>query len=401
MLTRILGSLDESTFLRDYWGLKPAVLPGGDRHRFDGLFDLSDMEEYLFVVRPPVGQAAGDMQLVNRGQPPPAHQMAALMAGPDYDLQAVYNGLSEGYTLVLNAVHQRWPACRRLVDDLEDRLLALVQTNVYVTGTRGQGFAIHTDNHDVFVLQTHGTKRWTIYDRPGSNVLHEIELHRGDALYLPTGFPHSAETGDDLSIHLSVGIFPLSWRALARECFDAVVAGDSTWAEPVPLAVLRGEDGQAAAADLAARFQLAMSKLTDVSAIVDRYRRNLGSATRRRNPSPSGYARSVGELGGIDAQTHLERRPGVGCFVTMDALSASIHFMGDTIRAPKRAGNALRFVAEHGSFRVGQMDEQLTDSSKVVLARRLVREGLLQCVYRAQPRRGSRGQVRGGSGSDE
>ena len=64
ILERILDPLDETTFFRDYWNRKPLVMPAVDRTRFEGLFDLTDLEKYLFIVRPP----AGDLRIVRSGR---------------------------------------------------------------------------------------------------------------------------------------------------------------------------------------------------------------------------------------------------------------------------------------------------------------------------------------------
>ena len=39
-----------------------------------------------------------------------------------------------------------------------------MQANSYYTPRRSQGFAVHHDTHDVFVLQVAGEKHWRVYD---------------------------------------------------------------------------------------------------------------------------------------------------------------------------------------------------------------------------------------------
>ena len=39
-----------------------------------------------------------------------------------------------------------------------------VQANAYATPAGAQGFAVHHDTHDVFVLQVAGEKRWLVYE---------------------------------------------------------------------------------------------------------------------------------------------------------------------------------------------------------------------------------------------
>jgi hypothetical protein len=355
-----------------------------DRTRFDGLFDLTDLEKYLFIVRP----AAGDLRIVWSGQLPPMALVSSLLEERSYDFQAVFNGLSEGFTVVLNAIHARWPEARRLTMALEDRLQARVQANVYITGQRGQGFAIHQDDHDVFVLQTCGTKRWMVYDRPAGPlagaqpaVLHEIELKTGDALYLPIGYPHAAETADDYSIHVSVGVFPWTWQDLARDCLELLAAEDPRWQERVPLAVLRGEADPPPAAEIEGRLREGFQ----AGPVADH---RPASAYRwgdaARDP-PSGYAESVRALDRLDVTSEVERRPASGATrVRRRQIPAS------SISWASRFG--LRFQPRHSASSpptpvpISEIDERCSTSQG--RARAAVDPGGL-----APTRRGSRTRV--------
>ena len=102
-----------------------------------------------------------------------------------------------------------------------------VQANAYRTPASAQGFAVHHDTHDVFVLQVCGHKRWRIYepvveaplkdqrwsaadaDAVGEP-LHDITLRAGDTLYIPRGWPHEAASADEASLHITVGLHPPS-----------------------------------------------------------------------------------------------------------------------------------------------------------------------------------------------
>jgi ribosomal protein L16 Arg81 hydroxylase len=384
-LEQILAPVDEAVFFRDHWGRKALLIQDGDATRFDGLFSLEDVEEYLFSVRP----GAGDVQLVRQGQWPPLSMIKGFFAPDLYDAQAAYNGLTAGYTIVLNAIHVRWPTARRLVAELEDRLLATLQTNVYVTGPNAQGFKIHHDDHDVFVLQTHGAKRWQIYDKPAADapagsspvLLHDVELKRGDMLYMPKGFPHAAATSGDFSIHVTVGVFPLTWFELARQTLGSIAGQDSRWAEPVPLTELGAAAGPEVA-EMRRRLDAGLSSLPDFTKVIEGYRHGLNATARRRNPAPDRYLTSLASVGDLSADTTIERRPGVGCVVSTDAEVASVFFMGETFRAPLKATAALRYIAAHPRFRITDIDDVLTDESKITLVRRLIREGLLQIAAR-------------------
>ena len=70
---------------------------------------------------------------------------------------------------------------------------------------------MHSDSHDVFVLQTHGTKLWEIHGEGGPG---EILLEPGVVAYLPDGHRHAARAQEAVSLHLTIGINQLTWRSL-------------------------------------------------------------------------------------------------------------------------------------------------------------------------------------------
>jgi lysine-specific demethylase/histidyl-hydroxylase NO66 len=107
--------------------------------------------------------------------------------------------------------------------------------NVYLTPPGTQGFALHFDDIDAFVLQLSGTKSWKVYApndkeallprqpptahfEPGSHgdpVL-EVDLTPGDLLYLPRGAPHQAVASPDShSLHVTISTNQMnSWADL-------------------------------------------------------------------------------------------------------------------------------------------------------------------------------------------
>src|ERR671928_56573 len=71
---------------------------------------------------------------------------------------------ADGATIVLQALHHIWPATARFCRMLEARLGHPVQANAYYTPRRSQGFGVHHDTHDVFVLQVSGEKQWRVFE---------------------------------------------------------------------------------------------------------------------------------------------------------------------------------------------------------------------------------------------
>ena len=151
--------------------------------------------------------------------------------------------LADGSTLVLQGLHRTWPPLVDFSAQLADELGHPVQINAYVTPPQNQGFAPHHDVHDVFVLQVSGRKHWTIHppvvddalgnqpfdafkgeiaERVAQEPLIDTVLEPGDALYLPRGTVHSAQALGETSIHLTIGVHPVTRYDLVRFLLDAV-----------------------------------------------------------------------------------------------------------------------------------------------------------------------------------
>lgn len=131
--------------------------------------------------------------------------------------------LRDGATLVLDAVDELCPPVRELAEGLEFIFHEHVQVNCYAGWRTQRGFDLHWDDHDVFILQVTGHKRWSVYGmtqpfpltREGNtappkpapdNPLWTETLEDGDLLYIPRGWWHVALPLDEPTLHLTVGI---------------------------------------------------------------------------------------------------------------------------------------------------------------------------------------------------
>ena len=150
----------------------------------------------------------------------------------------------DGATVVLQGLQFNDPHLARVANNLALAVDQPVQVNAYLSPPSARGLDLHVDLHDVFVLQLEGSKRWRVWEplertrqpvKGGPPVAPptfaelgapdlDVTLHRGDVLYLPRGHPHCAETVDDSSAHLTVGVLAITWQRALRGALDAAVA---------------------------------------------------------------------------------------------------------------------------------------------------------------------------------
>lgn len=154
---------------------------------------------------------------------------------------------ADGATVIFEALHERHEPLGRLCGALTAASGVRTQTNIYLTPPHAQGFKPHWDTHDVFVLQVEGSKRWRLYDggrlvplaserfdpaahEPGP-VLAEFTVSAGDALYIPRGVMHAAESLDDTSLHITLGMIAYTWAEFVTHCFAELVERSPRWRE--------------------------------------------------------------------------------------------------------------------------------------------------------------------------
>lgn len=150
--------------------------------------------------------------------------------------------LREGATLVLDAVDELSGPVEELARGLELFFREHVQVNLYAGWQTSRGFDLHWDDHDVFILQVTGRKKWSVYgqtrphplvndiekaQKPEHAPLWEGTLEDGDLLYIPRGWWHVAEPLAEPTLHLTVGVHNRTGLDLLRWLSEALRASET------------------------------------------------------------------------------------------------------------------------------------------------------------------------------
>jgi len=286
-----------------------------------------------------------------------------------------------GATIVLQALHVYHPPLAHFCRSLERELGHPVQTNAYYTPPAAQGFPVHHDTHDVFCLQVAGEKRWLVYPpvlelplrdqkyapemgEPGEAVL-DVTLRPGDTLYLPRGWLHKAMTSETHSLHLTVGVAVYTWLDALKAALEEAASEEPDLRRGVPA---EGESTDELLELLAARLA--------PEAVAARMRR---SFVRSRRPVRDDLFEQLHSLERLDLDTPLARRATVIADVAVDDEEATLSYEGRDVRFPARVAAELEFIAAgEEAFRLADLPGRLDDEGRLVLGRRLVREGFLQ-----------------------
>jgi JmjC domain len=293
------------------------------------------------------------------------------------DVDRVLAEFEDGATIVLQALHHNWPPLASFCRRLEAALGEPVQANAYFTPRSAQGLAVHHDTHDVFVLQVAGRKHWRVYEpvlelplqeqkyskardgEPGLPVEDGV-LEAGDTMYLPRGWLHDALTTDSESLHLTIGVKVYTWLDAAKAALEEC-GTDIGFRRSVPA---NGEMRDDLLAVLAERL-----------APADVAQRKRSRFLRSRRPVREGQLSQLRALDELALETPVERRPSVIAELDFPRLS----FEGKTITFPEHVEEDVDFVVDADEeFTPADLPGDLDEEGRLVLVRRLVREGFLR-----------------------
>ncbi|CAN5239484.1 hypothetical protein BH24ACT1_BH24ACT1_01750 [soil metagenome] len=315
-------------------------------------------------------------------------------------MSRVLSAFAAGATVVLQSLHRSWAPLGRFCRDLELTLTHPVQANAYLTPAGATALAPHHDTHDVFVLQVYGHKHWRIsqpvMEAPlprhrssqvtaaAQPVLFEADLAPGDCLYLPRGFVHAATAQQHVSLHITIGVHAVT----AYDVLTAVLAQAAdhpAFRAPLPAGFASQSEasgGKALVAAVEACVAEAMSWLpgVDAASVAEGLRRRFWT---QRLPLLEGQLLQLAELDRLDDNAVVRRRPRSICEpggeVAGDDRLRLI--LGDReLVLPRAVAPALHRLLDGTSRPVSALGDLLDASSRLVLVRRLVCEGVIEVV---------------------
>lgn len=407
-LARLLGTTRPEDFAGSHWAqrlhLATAEQRGGDD--FSDLFSLAAVDELISErgLRAPFLRVAKDGTTLPDRAFTAGGGVGAAIADQISD-DRVLQLFADGATLVLQGLHRTWGPIREFSADLAADLGHPVQVNAYITPSQNQGFADHYDVHDVFVLQVHGEKQWTLHEpvltaplrdqpwtdrragveaRAGNPPYLQTTLRPGDCLYLPRGWIHAARALGGVTAHLTIGVQGWTMHHLAEALLDRAKVrfahADAVRAS-LPLGVdLTDPDSLTSEVETARQAVLEAVRTLSASEIVAVLQGRQRAAQR---PAPVAPLAQLAAVEAVQLQDRLRLRP----HLMVDVLGGE----GDEVTISSRAGRfgmataqlpALRRLLAQGEggdgLRVGDLAE--SEEEALAVARLLLRRGLALVV---------------------
>jgi len=233
----LIQPIDATDFVNHYMESKPLILK---RHNPDYYAGLLTFDEIDYLVSNMTTLGSFDVRLASAEKVIFEKQYATMNRVNNIEIKSRINSQKvrdlfhrHKATIIIEHVTNILPSVLALSKALNRDLSCSSGANIYLSPADSQGFDAHYDTHDVFILQVAGSKRWKIYSNPvelplatqssvaydGSQVepLHDVVLEQGDVAYIPRGYVHEAMTNDELSAHITLGVYSTTWTRLVLD----------------------------------------------------------------------------------------------------------------------------------------------------------------------------------------
>jgi ribosomal protein L16 Arg81 hydroxylase len=385
---KLIAPFSREQFFSEYWEKKPLLLRREDSAYYTELLSLKILDRVLTTQT-----LQGDTAFIANAQKQVSREEFTFPDGV-VDVARLFQQFAEGGTIVFNQLHTYVPMLADLCRSLERELSTRFQTNIYLTPTKAQGFPSHYDSHDVFILQVHGTKHWILYDAPielpfrgqpfqrnetkiGA-VSAEFDMRPGDMLYMPRGILHDAQTRETETMHITVGVLQTTWTELLLEAVAKVATSEVDFRRSLPPGFARTEFDRTQARAYFKSLLQRMVERADFDGALDHFADDIVST---RTALLEGQMEQILRLPSVTPNDSAGGRPNLLYRWRQDGEQFVVSCYGAEMRLPGHAAEPARYALDNARYRIADLPGDLDDAGKLVLVKRLVREGMVRVFY--------------------
>ncbi len=375
ILPRLLAPLNPDEFFSSYWGRRYCHLqrPGTTTCEWLTTEDIDTLFQSQSLP-------AASVNIFSEGKPIPIEDWSLERTSDRgcyraLDIERMFGCYRDGATVILNQAQFYVPrlseACRLLTHELGFR----VSSNVYITPPGSAGFVRHHDDHEVLILQTIGSKLWTVYQNDGVEAV-ELRLGTNDLLYLPRGTDHAARAGSkEASVHVTFGMFPPYGFNLVEQ-LATLAQQDPIFKNAMPPASIESASDIGFQKEFAARILTLFEENGIAGLIAGCYRQ---VAKNQSLGWPGRFSEHLA-LGDISGQTVVSLRRGI-LFTTIKSQgSIEVHFAGRTIRFPLFLESCLKQLSNGTPVAIQDLAGLISEAGKIEFVQSLVKSGFLEIL---------------------
>ena len=384
-LSYLISPISKTEFFKTYHEKEALLSKHNDANRFHGLLSIDRIDEIIASTELP----PSSLDMVRKE--PPIERSYYTFKNGNIDRGAVIRHYQEGATIILPQLHLADEILAKFCRSLESVFSSHVQTNIYLTPGSSQGFNTHFDDHDVFVIQLSGTKKWRLYQKPIDNpyrgesfntkdykageLQKEFELKEGECVYIPRGLMHDAiSVGEKASLHITVGLIVKKWADLMLEALSEVAIRNPKFRRSLPPGFARpGYNNKSAKIyfdELINEFQ----KNSNFDKVFEVIKENF---IRERTPNLRGSL--------IDTSSNLPkerlyiRRPNLQAKLKSDELETVIICGGGDLRFELKAYKVLQVILSGEPFSAASLGDS-EDGSTLDMIKKLTAFGIIEPI---------------------
>jgi ribosomal protein L16 Arg81 hydroxylase len=404
----IIQPISPEVFFREYWEKRPLHISRGKPGYYSELFSGNDVDTLLQFCKPKYPRVEIGKNN-KRGYSLEVLEQMETTSVHDYGVPNsynLYNTYTQGDTLVIYKLEEYWKPLAELCRAFEQYFSCLANAALFLTPKHAQGFPMHFDATDAFILQAEGSKVWRIYnaspylalgkdDQPylADNLPapeQELCLQAGDLLYVPRGCVHEVLTTDAPSLHITVDTKLFTWVDFITHALASVSKNFVPFHKALPVGFLNQHQSVPFLQEHLTELLEYLRQHANAEEAVTQLARDM---IDKMSPLPDGHFSQLDHLDQISLSSVVAKRQGMVCRVFKQP-EIAFHFMGDLqgekqvsiqfpgneVTGPAWLEPAFRFIANTETFVVQALPDSLSHNSKLVLVRRLIREGLLKVV---------------------
>ena len=387
-LSYLISPISKTEFFKTYHEKEALLSKHNDANRFHGLLSIDRIDEIIASTELP----PSSLDMVRKE--PPIERSYYTFKNGNIDRGAVIRHYQEGATIILPQLHLADEILAKFCRSLENVFSSHVQTNIYLTPGSSQGFNTHFDDHDVFVIQLSGTKKWRLYQKPIDNpyrgesfntkdykageLQKEFELKEGECVYIPRGLMHDAiSVGEKASLHITVGLIVKKWADLMLEALSEVAIRNPRFRRSLPPGFARpGYNNKSAKIyfdELINEFQ----KNSNFDKVFEVIKENF---IRERTPNLRGSL--------IDTSSNLPkerlyiRRPNLQAKLKRDELETVIICGGGDLRFELKAYKVLQVILSGEPFSAASLGDS-EDGSTLDMIKKLTAFGIIEPIKKS------------------
>lgn len=392
-LAWLLKPASTDDFLSEYFNKRHFWARNENRDRFSGLLSFAQLDHIVGTY----GLKHPEIRLARSEDKIPFEDYT-FKEDRFIDPLRVARLFSEGATVIFRSLQNRHQPIQHLCNALSKQATIQTQANIYLTPPESQGFDIHWDTHDVFIIQIEGSKTWRMYDggitlpiksqrydsdqySPGE-IIDEFVLNAGEVLYIPRGVMHAAASTSDTSLHITLGFLGYSWAELLVHVLGEVTQSDAYWRENMPFGF--ENDADKGLARLQHDFKERLHRFIDEADITPAIQAHLWQIQAFSRPRESRFLTNAIHARELLDSFSVELVSGLS--ISLASFEDRVYLIGGSreLSFPSAALKTLQTAISGDAFHADQIEDDLDIESRKTVLATLLREGIIRTNGQSQ-----------------